>query len=82
MDKDGELNDIIQEELLWVEYRLKMLDIIEIKLRQMKALAASVTNHPHENYEIDRIQGEINILAMEIFALDNESKKDLPELGD
>jgi hypothetical protein len=39
MDEKEELRQELQEELQWVQYRQKMLDIVEEKLLQMRQLA-------------------------------------------
>lgn len=42
MNEREELKQELEQELLWVQYRQKILDIIEEKLLQMKQLAEQV----------------------------------------
>ena len=59
-----------QEILERVKFRMEVLDMIEDKLRKMKALAERAAESELEQEEIVNIQGRINELMGEIAALD------------
>lgn len=68
-----ELEEKLQEELEWVKYRLRMLDIMEKKLYQMKDIAQKSNNNipEEERKELDK---KIKFLEMQVNALDEESR--------
>lgn len=79
---DDKLAKKLEEELEWVKYRIRMLDIIETKLLEMRAAAKFAADNSLDEAVIDVIQTRINDLEMQINALDSESSKALFELGD
>ena len=60
----------LQDELKKVKYRIQILNMMEDKLRDMKALAERVVKNELEQEEIARIQFCVNELVNEINALD------------
>lgn len=62
----------LQVELEWVKYRIRMLDIMNIKLRNMKAIAerASINISLEERMELNK---SIKYLEAQVNALDEES---------
>lgn len=73
MDEKEELKQKLQEELQWVQYRRKMLNIIEKKLYQMKSIAEEATGNISK-VERERLNKKIKYLEMQVNALDEESK--------
>lgn len=75
MFEKEELKKELESELDWVQYRLKILDIIDRKLLQMKKLA----NHANESNlnpeELEVLNAKLNNVAAQIKALDEESRK-------
>ena len=67
-------NEKLEEELKWVIYRQKMLDIIEEKLLKMKELATKAKDDNITSEELKNIQMNIDKLATQIKALDEESR--------
>lgn len=74
MNKDDEVNEYLNDELQWVIYRQKMLDIIEEKLLKMKELAIKAKDDNITSEELKNIQMNIDKLATQIKALDEESR--------
>ncbi|MBV7272241.1 hypothetical protein JMF89_11315 [Clostridiaceae bacterium UIB06] len=68
-----ELEEKLQAELEWVKYRLRMLDIMEKKLYQMRDVAQkSAKNISAE--ERNDLNKKIKWLEMQVNALDEESR--------
>lgn len=75
MDEREELKQELKSELQWVKYRIRMLDIIEEKLVQMRNIADIAKEGNFSVDEIGSINKEINNLAEQAIALDEESRK-------
>lgn len=60
----------LQEELERVKFRIKILNMIEDKLKEMKSLAEQVTGSELGQEESAVIQSRVNKLVREIDALD------------
>lgn len=73
-EKD-ELKKVLNEELLWIQYRARMLDLIEDKLLQMKEMVEDLKQGNLSKEEIGFINVEMNRLTVEINALDEESRR-------
>ncbi|AKN33930.1 hypothetical protein Ccar_25115 [Clostridium carboxidivorans P7] len=63
----------LQEKLEWVKYRLKMLDIIERKLYEMKEIAENASNDIGINERIE-LNKKVKYLESQVNALDEESR--------
>ncbi|ERK31593.1 hypothetical protein [Clostridium intestinale] len=74
MKENDEIKKKLEEELKWVIYRQKMLDIIEEKLLKMKELATKAKDDNITSEELKNIQMNIDKLATQIKALDEESR--------
>lgn len=74
MDEREELKEELEQELYWVKYRQKMLDIIDEKLLQMKKIAEKVKQGNLTKEELGTLNIKINDLVMQIKALDEESR--------
>lgn len=68
-----QLEEKLREELEWVKYRIRMLDIMEKKLYQMKDIAQKAGNHISEE-EREELNNKIKWLEMQVNALDEESR--------
>lgn len=74
MDEKEELVQQLKEELQWVKYRMRMLDIIEEKLMQMRKMAETAKESNLSREEIKAINFEIHNLEEQVKALDSESR--------
>ena len=75
MDEREELKEELKSELQWVKYRIRMLDIIEEKLVQMRNMAEVAKEGNLSVDEVKAMNTEINNLAEQARALDEESRK-------
>lgn len=75
MDEREELKQELKLELQWVKYRIRMLDIIEEKLVKMRNMAEVAKERNLSADEVESINTEINNLAEQVRALDEESRK-------
>ncbi|MDS1029515.1 hypothetical protein RDV78_03235 [Bacillota bacterium LX-D] len=60
----------LQTELKWVKYKMQILDMIEGKLQEIKALAEQVASNELVREEIENIQARVNKLISEIKMLE------------
>lgn len=74
-DEKKELRDELELELQWVQYRMKMLNIIEAKLLQMREIAVKVNTENCNSEELETINDNINYLAAQVRAIDTESRR-------
>lgn len=74
MDEREELKQELQLELQWVQYRQRMLDIIEEKLFQMKQLAQPKEENLNP-VELKALNEKLNDLVEQIMTIDSESRK-------
>lgn len=75
MDEREKLKQELEQELQLVQYRIKMLDIIEEKLIQMREMAEQIKEGNLTIKGIEVLNIEINNLAEQIKAIDGESKR-------
>lgn len=75
MDEKEELKLELEQELLWVQYIQKMLDIMEEKLLQMKQIAEQAKEGNLNPTELELLNDRLNNLAEQVRALDSESRK-------
>jgi hypothetical protein len=71
MDEKEEL----KQELQWVQYRQKMLNIIEEKLLQMRLLSEQAKVGNLSSKELEVLNGRLNNLAEQVRAIDSESRR-------
>lgn len=69
------LEQELKEQLQWVQYRLKILDIMEKKLSQMRSLAERSAIEDLSANEREEIGVKIKSLESQVNALDSESRK-------
>jgi hypothetical protein len=75
MDENKELKQELEQELQLVQYRQKMLDIIEEKLLEMRKIAEEAKQDNLAAGELEELNARINDLAAQIRALDGESRR-------
>ena len=75
MDEREELKRELEQELQWVNYRQKMLDIINEKLLQMKQLAEQAKQGNLNERELELLNDRINNLEAQVKAIDSESRR-------
>lgn len=75
MNEKEELKEELDQELEWVKYRQKMLDIMQGKLLQMRELAEQAKQENLTAGELESINTKINNLVAQVRALDSESRK-------
>ncbi|MDF2877500.1 MAG: hypothetical protein K0S30_596 [Clostridia bacterium] len=75
MDEKEKLKKELQQELQWVQYRQKILDIMEEKLLQMKLLSEKDKQGNFTERELNGLNTRLNDLAAQVIALDGESRK-------
>lgn len=68
------MNENIEDELAWVKYRISMLDIIERKLIQMRETAEKAKDENLSKDELEKVNEELSNLALQVNALDEESR--------
>ncbi|RKD32337.1 hypothetical protein [Thermohalobacter berrensis] len=66
--------EYFEQKLEWVKYRIKMLNKIEEKLREMKGLAKYVKDNDLDEEEIQEINTKIDSLREEVVEMDEKSK--------
>ncbi|WP_242872933.1 hypothetical protein [Clostridium magnum] len=75
MDEKENPEKELQQELQWVKYRQKMLDIMEEKLLLMKQLSEQAKKGNLIARELEELNTRINDLAAQVRALDSESRR-------
>ena len=75
MDEKEELKQELEQELLWVKYRKNMLRVIDEKLLKMREIAEKIKNKKLSKIEIEELNSKLNILKMQVKAIDGESRK-------
>lgn len=75
MDERDELRKELEQEIQWIKYRERILDIIDEKLLQMKQLAEKAKQDNLTEGEMEVINVRLNDLAIQVRALDGESRK-------
>lgn len=74
MDKSEKLRLALNEELQWIQYRQKMLNIMEEKLIKMKEIVVQAQQNDISMEKIEELNHSINNLAQQVRALDEESR--------
>jgi hypothetical protein len=75
VNKREELKVKLEQELQWVKYRQRMLDIMEGKLFQIKELAEQAKEGNFTAVELEALNVKINNLATQVIAIDSESRR-------
>lgn len=74
MDEKEELKQELQQKLEWVQYRQRMLVIMEGKLLQMREITEQAKQGNLSSEEMETLNAKINNLASQINAIDSESR--------
>ena len=74
MDEKEEIKKL-EQELQWVDYRQKILEIIESKLIQTREIANKVKKEKLSVEELEFLNSKINRLLEQVRALDSESRR-------
>lgn len=74
MNEREELEKKLKEELQWVKYRQRMLDVIEEKLMKMKNIAEQAKEKSLTERELRELNIELNNLSEQVKAIDSESR--------
>lgn len=75
MDEKEEVKQELKQELQWVQYRMKMLEIMDEKLLQMKQIAEKAKEENLSSIELKALNDRLSCLAEQVRALDSESRK-------
>lgn len=75
MEEKEELKLELEQELQWVQYLQKMLDIMEEKLLQMREVVEQSKKDNLTVVELEELNTRLNLLAVQVRALDSESRK-------
>ena len=75
MDEKEKVKQELQQQLEWVEYRQKMLGIIEEKLLQMREITEQVKQGNLSSEEIEVLNDRLNNLGEQVNAIDSESNR-------
>lgn len=75
MDENYEFKQELEQELQWVKYRMKMLDIMDEKLLQIKLLSEQAKNDNFTEEEREVLNTRLNDLVTQVKALDSESRR-------
>ncbi|MFW2501325.1 hypothetical protein CCS79_01760 [Clostridium diolis] len=75
MDEREELKKELEQELQWIKYRQRILNIIDQKLLQMRLLTEKAKQGNLTIGEMEAINVRLNDLATQVRALDSESRK-------
>lgn len=74
MNEREELEKKLKEELQWVKYRQRMLDVVEEKLTKMKNIAEQAKEKSLTESELRELNIELNNLSEQVKAIDSESR--------
>ena len=73
MDQDEQAQKIIlEEQLKWTKEQVRILDEMDSKLHEMKKIAEYAREHKLSEIEIERLNGELNVLKNEYSSLEKQ----------
>ena len=75
MDEREELKEELQQKLQWVQYRQKMLNIMEAKLLQMKLIAEQAKQGNITSEELEDLNDRLNNRATQVKGRDSGSRR-------
>lgn len=74
MDEREELKQELERELQLIQYRMKMLDIMEEKLLEMRKIAEQIQEGNFTKAEIEILNIKLSNLSSQVKAIDGESR--------
>ena len=75
MNEKEELKQELEQQLQWLKYRQQMLDIMDMKLLEMKKIAEQGKQDCLTEEERLTLNVKINYLASQVRGIDSESKR-------
>ncbi|WP_404356182.1 hypothetical protein LG291_22405 [Cytobacillus firmus] len=73
MDKDQqEYKKFLEEQLQWSIIRVQLLEDIDEKLHEMKAIAEYAMENELNQIEVKNLNGQLNLLKYEVAALEQQ----------
>jgi len=75
MNEKEELKQELEQELQWAQYRQKMLNIMDMKLLEMRGLTEQSKRENFTAEERLTLNVKINYLASQVRGIDSESKR-------
>lgn len=75
MDEKAGLKRVLEQELQWVQHRMKNLDLIDEKLLQTRQLAVQAKHENLTTEGIEALTARMNDLAAQVRELDRESRR-------
>lgn len=68
------LKQELQQKFEWMQHRQNMLDIMEIKLLQMREIKEQAKPDNLSSEEVETLNAKINNLALQVNKIDSESR--------
>lgn len=62
----------LEQQLQWTKERVQILDEMDVKLHEMKRIAEYAVEQNLSSLEIDRLNGELNVLKIEFSSLEKQ----------
>ena len=75
MDKRDDLNKQLQLEMKWEQERLKLLNIKEVKLLQMREIAEQGKQAVVTQQQLRNLNHRLDILASQVSAIDSDMRR-------
>jgi len=75
MDKKEVLNKQLQQEMKWEQERLKLLNIKEVKLLQMREIAEQGKQAVVTQQQLRNLNHRLDILAAQVSAIDSDMRR-------
>lgn len=66
--------DYLRQQLEWVAWRIETLDKIDVKLKEMKALAEYARDNNLNQVQTQLVNDKLQVLQKEVTELDEQSK--------
>ena len=70
-DQQAQKRDL-EQQLEWTKEQVHILDEMDIKLHEMKKIAEYALEHKLSADEIERLNGELNVLKSELSSLEKQ----------
>lgn len=73
MDQDLlEKKNILEQQLQWTKERIRILDLMDVKLWEMKRIAEHVLSHNLTVIEVENLNKELKVLKGEFSSLEKQ----------